>query len=141
MTARYLLDTCVVSELPRPLPNQEVLAWLAEFGDQSAVSAVTLGEIAYGVAAMPVGRRQASLRTWFERLRRDYHANILVADEAVFLEFGRLSASLEALGRPQEDFDLLIAGTARVHDLTLVTRNTKHFADTGVGLLNPWLGK
>ena len=138
MSARYLLDTCVLSELPTPRPDPQVVRWLTQFGAESAVSAVSVGELWFGICRLPKGRRQAQLQTWFEHLQTDYRANIIAADEAVFLEFGRLAAKLETAGRPQEDFDVLIAATARVHDLVLVTRNVKHFAQTGLVLADPW---
>lgn len=68
----------------------------------------------------------------------NFKARTLLTSEEVWVAWGRLKFEAEHLGRPQEDLDLLIAAVARVYQLTLVTRNTKHFLDTGVELLNPW---
>lgn len=139
MTMRWLLDTCVVSELARDLPDARVRDWLTRHAADSALSAVSLGELKYGIERKAAGRMRNGLQLWFERLCTQYAARTLATDEPVWMTFGRLKASVEAIGRPQEDFDLLIASTAAVHRLTLVTRNTKHFADTGVPLVDPWI--
>jgi toxin FitB len=138
MTVLYLLDTCVLSELPKPALNQHVRQWIQQHSTECAMSAVSLGEIWYGISRMPTGRRQAQLEVWFDNVRLDFADHIFPADETVFLSYAEILTKLETIGRPQEDFDLLIAATARVHRLTLVTRNTKHFIDTGLPLVNPW---
>ncbi|MGQ0711783.1 MAG: type II toxin-antitoxin system VapC family toxin [Rhodoferax sp.] len=134
----WLLDTCVVSELTRKAPEPAVVEWLEAHGDEALLSAVTLGEIQYGIERLAVGRGRNTLQQWFDGLCTQFVARTVATDEAVWRTYGRLKASVEAIGRPQEDLDLLIAATAAVHQLTLVTRNVKHFEDTGVKLLNPW---
>ena len=136
---QWLLDTCVVSELTRKSPDPQVLAWLTTHAADAGLSVVTLGEIQYGIERLAVGRIRNSLQLWFDGLNVQYAECILATDEAVWRTFGRLKASVEAIGRPQEDLNLLIAAVATVNRLTLVTRNTKHFLDTGIPTLNPWL--
>jgi len=136
---KWLLDTCVVSELTRKVPEVPVLDWLAAHAADAALSVVTLGEIQYGIERLVVGRTRNSLQLWFDGLSVQFATRILATDEPVWRTFGRLKASVEAIGRPQEDLDLLIAAVATVNRLTLVTRNTKHFLDTGIHTLNPWL--
>lgn len=136
---RWLLDTCVISEVVRKAPDARVQAWLAEHGDDAALSAPTLGEIQYGIARKSIGRERHQLELWFDGLRTQFAARMLVTDVPVWLAFGRLKASLETIGRRQDDLDLLIAATATVHRLTLVTRNTRHFIDSGLPLHNPWI--
>ena len=135
----WLLDTCVVSELTRKAPAEQLLQWLTNNAAAAALSVVSIGEIQYGIERLAVGRKRNILQLWFEGLSAQYAARILPSDEAVWRTFGRLKASLEMIGKPQEDLDLLIAATATVHRLKLVTRNTRHFLDTGVETLNPWL--
>ena len=135
----WLLDTCVVSELTRKSPEPQVLAWLTTHAAEAGLSVVTLGEIQYGIERLAVGRMRNSLQLWFDGLTVQFAERILATDEPVWRTFGRLKASVEAIGRPQEDLDLLIAAVATVNRLTLVTRNTKHFLDTGIHTLNPWL--
>jgi toxin FitB len=135
---RYLLDTCVVSETPKPAPERHVIRWLEQNKKSCLLSAVSMGEIEYGLHRMPPGARRLKLLAWFEELCKQFGAGILPCDLAVWREFARLKRELELLGRPQDEFDLLIAATALTHGLTLVTRNTKHFEDTGCQLINPW---
>lgn len=136
---QWLLDTCVVSELTRKAPEHRVMDWLTTNGAQACLSVVTLGEIQYGIERLAPGRTRNSLQLWFDGLSTQFSERILATDEAVWRTFGRLKASVEAIGRPQEDLDLLIAAVATVHRLCLVTRNTKHFLDTGIPTVNPWL--
>lgn len=139
MTIQWLLDTCVVSELTRKTPEPQVLQWLQLNADRAAIPVVCIGEIQYGIERMAAGRSRNTLQLWFDGLQADYADRIVACDAAVWLAFGRLKASVESIGRPQEDFDLLIAATAAVHRVTLVTRNTRHFEDAGIATVNPWL--
>lgn len=135
---KWLLDTCVVSEIKRPHPAAAVVQWLQNHDEQTAICMVTVGEILHGIERMPPSAGRNSLQSWFELLHHRYAKRTFATDEPVWRNFARLKASLEAIGRRQEDFDILIAATASAHGLTLVTRNTRHFEDTGVPLLNPW---
>lgn len=138
MRARWLLDTCVVSELARPAPDEGVLQWLAAHVAQCRLPAVSLGEITYGIERLPPGPRRNGLQRWADGLLSQFSARLLVTDERVWTAFGRLKASLHAIGRPQDDLDLLVAATASAHGLALVTRNLRHFKDTGLELVDPW---
>jgi hypothetical protein len=138
LAAGWLLDTCVVSELVRPKPDEGVREWLSHHISDCRLAAVTVGEIAFGIESLPHGSRRNGLQRWASELQQRFKERTLVTDEAVWMTFGRLKASLRSMGRPQDDFDILIAATATVHSLQLVTRNSKHFADTGVTLINPW---
>ncbi len=97
------------------------------------------GELRFGIEKLPPSRTRNALQVWLDAIERDYDGRILSADRVVWGEWARLKASLEAIGRPQDDLDLLIASTAVVHGLTLVTRNTRHFEDTGIKLHDPWI--
>ena len=135
----WLLDTCVVSETFRTMPDRHVTHWLQTHGADAALPVVALGEILYGIERMAFGRMRNELRLWFDGLTVKFAQRTLLTDEPVWRAFARLKASVEAIGRPQEDMDLLIAATATVHQLAVVTRNVKHFQDSGVKVLNPWL--
>jgi len=134
-----LLDTCVVSELTRKAPDEQVLQWITDNASEAALPVVTLGEIQYGIERLAIGRMRNILQLWFDGLNTQFASRILPTDEVVWRTFGRLKASVEAIGKPQQDLDLLIAAVATVHRLTLVTRNDKHFFDTGIKTVNPWL--
>ena len=99
------------------------------------LSALTLGEIMRGVALRRRSdpKTAARLTEWLERLRLDHADRILPVTDRIALEWGRIAAL-----RPRGDIDGLIAATALVHDLILVTRNVKDFEDTTVSLINPW---
>src|SRR4051812_43003408 len=98
----WLLDTCVVSEMTRKLPNATVLEWLAKNGDDACLCAVTLGEIQYGIERMDAGRARNTLQVWFDGLCNRFSARNLPTDNSVWLSYGRLKASVESIGKPQE---------------------------------------
>jgi len=133
-----LLDTCVVSAMARPRPDDGVRHWLSVHIAQCRLAAVSLGEIAYGIERLSPGARRNGLQRWANELAVQFASRMLVTAERIWTTFGRLKASLQAIGHPQEDMDLLVAATATAHGLTLVTRNLRHFKDTGLELVDPW---
>jgi len=132
------LDTCALSELVRKKPDPGVLDWFSRHSAESALSVISIGELQFGIERLPPGRTRNVLQHWFEGIGTQFGARILVADEPVMRRYGGLRASVQAMGRPQEDMDLILAATASVHRLALVTRNIRHFQDTGIELVNPW---
>jgi toxin FitB len=134
----YLLDTCVVSEGPKPKRDPTVARWL-EAQDTAAlfISAITVGELRYGVARLGIGREANRLHVWLlETLSRGFAGRILSFDERVADRWGSLRAEYPN----SEIADSQIAATAIVHDLTLVTRNVKDFAFDDLSIFNPWEG-
>ncbi|WP_136622221.1 MULTISPECIES: type II toxin-antitoxin system VapC family toxin [Mesorhizobium] len=130
----YLLDTNIVSDVQRRLPKPT--AWLASIDPESLnLSVITIGEIERGIVKQRKvdAERATRLDLWLRELRRDNADRILAVTEEVALAWGRISA-----GRTRGSADTLIAATALVHDLILVTRNVTDFDDTGVTVLNPW---
>jgi predicted nucleic acid-binding protein len=130
----YLLDTNIVSDVQRRLPKPT--AWLASIDPGSLnLSVITIGEIERGIVKQRKvdAERATRLDLWLRELRRDNADRILAVTEEVALAWGRISA-----GRTRGSADTLIAATALVHDLILVTRNVTDFDDTGVTVLNPW---
>jgi toxin FitB len=131
----YLLDTNVVSELRRARPHGAVLAWLQDVQDQDLhVSAVTIGEIQAGIE---ITREQnqakaAAIEAWLERVAGTY--NVLSMDAQTFRVWARL------MHRRADSLieDVMIAATAAVHHLTVVTRNVRDFEGLGVVTLNPF---
>lgn len=137
---RYLLDTNFLSETAKPRPDQGVLDWTrAQSRLDFLVSAVSLGEIRYGVEVMPAGRRREALELWLAAtLLRQFRGRILPVNEEIADMWGRLWAEGRKRGRPLPPIDGLLVATAAVYDLTLVTRNESDCADRGVPILNPW---
>ena len=130
----YLVDTNVISDARRKIP--QALSWLQSIPPEEVfLSVVTLGEIARGIAQKQrTDPRSAQVfERWLARLRTTHKARILPITDVIALEWGRLAAE-----RPRGDADGLIAATAIVHGLTVVTRNVRDFADTGVPCINPW---
>ncbi|HRE55891.1 MAG TPA: PIN domain-containing protein [Candidatus Competibacter sp.] len=128
----YLIDTNIVSELLRPRPNQGVLLWAAE---QSLVgiSAVTVEEAIYGL----MRKANHRLLEGFEaRIAEQCH--IFPTTELIARRAGILRGQFSIHGIVRDQADMLIAATAQVHQLTLVTRNTRDFESCGIGLLNPF---
>jgi hypothetical protein len=131
----YLLDTNVVSELRRPRPHGAVVAWVEAIPDEHLhVSAVTLGELQAGVEITRErdSNKAAEIEAWISRIAGLY--NVLPLDGSCFRAWAKL------IHRKPDNLvmDALIAATAAVHDLTVVTRNVRDFQRLGSSTLNPW---
>lgn len=126
-----LLDTNIVSELTRRQPDSGVLAWAAAAPD-FAVSAVTVDEVFFGLARRP----NARIAAWFEGFLERHPVLPVTLDIA--RRGGELRGAFAARGVVRSQPDMLIAATAQVHALTLVTRNIADFAGCGVPVLNPF---
>ncbi len=137
---RMLLDTCVLSEFVSKQPNVGVIRWLEEQDeDRLFISTITLGELQYGVARLPPSQRSERLTQWLASDILDRFGNrVLSIDAAIMLRWGTFRAQMEAIGRVLPTLDSVIATTALVHDLQVVTRNVQDFADAGVQVINPW---
>jgi len=137
----FLLDTNVVSEWMKPQPHLGVIAWLDQVDeDRTFLSVVTLTELRYGVDRLPAGTRRKRFEDWLEHdLPLRFEGRILSIDGAIADAGGRLLSQGDAAGRPMQGLDALIAATAHVHGLTLVTRNVADFEATTQSILNPWM--
>ena len=141
MTARYLLDTNVVSELMRPRPDAAVLAWLQrQVPSRLYLSSISVAEIGAGLALMPAGERQRGLQAAAARMfAHDFAGRIWSFDMAAAQAYGPILAQRQALGRPITHADAQIAALAQVHAALLVTRNVSDFAAIdALSVLNPW---
>jgi predicted nucleic acid-binding protein len=139
----YLLDTNVVSEWVKPRPDANVVRWLAEIDDDSVyLSVITFAEIRQGVYETPPGRHRDSLQLWLEDdLVLRFEDRILDVNLAVAEVWGSLMAQSSKMGMNLNVVDAFIAATAKVHAVTLVTRNAKHFEKLDIPLANPWVDK
>lgn len=138
----FLLDTNVVSELLRPSPDAGVESWV---GDLQATdlyfSAIGEAELRYGVAILPTGRRQAALLSAIDAiLREDFVNRILPFDSHAAREFADIVVARRSAGRTVAPSDCRIAAIARSRDMTVVTRNVRHFAHMDIEVVNPWTG-
>lgn len=130
-----LIDTNVLSELMRALPDAGVLRWLESrqrVNPQLTISVVTVDEIMFGLSWRPTAR----LLNWFEGFLQ--HHRILPVTTDIARRAGELRGQLQAHSQTRSQADMLIAATAQVHALTIVTRNVRDFDACGVGVLNPF---
>lgn len=137
---RYLLDTCVLSELIKKRPLESVAVWVQEQDELSLfVSVLTFGEIEKGIAKLEDRRRVHRLRNWVDGdLKRRFAGRILAFDYEAACRWGEITGTAEKRGTPIPVLDGQLAATALVHGMTLVTRNTDDVASSGVPSLNPW---
>jgi len=137
---KYLLDTCVISELVAKHPNPQVVDFVdALDSDGVNLSVITIGEIAKGVEKLPESKRKQDLHSWLkEDLLARFSGRIIPLDTEVLMQWGVLVARLESTGITLPAIDSLIAATTLTHKLTLVTRNVDDFSSTGIEIVNPW---
>ncbi len=140
---KWLLDTDVLSEHVRPRPSKSVIDWVARRApDQVAVSVVTMAELRIGLLATSNEARRRLLARWMDdELSAALGANTLPVTMDVLVDWLQLGRKLAAMGRTRAPADLLIAATARVHDLIVVSRNARDFDGTGIVVFDPWSGK
>lgn len=134
---KFLLDTNVVCEATAKLPEAAVLTWIETHAHECFLSSVSLGEIWKGLHRLPEGRRKRGLVQWADGLESDFAEQILGLDTTTLKAWGKLYAKHEAKGFNMDVMDSLIAATALVNQLTVVTRNTGDFP-TEVKTFNPW---
>lgn len=136
---KYLLDTCVVSELVKSMPNAQVLQWFSERKEEElCISAMTLAELRRGVARLPESNRRSELGLWLQKLEAGFEDRIIPFDQETASVWAQMVVRAESAGRPMAAFDSIIAATALAQGCQLVTRNTRDFAHAGVALLDPW---
>ena len=135
---RYLVDANVLSEPTKPTPDARVVEWLRRSEREIAVDPIVLGEVRFGILLLGRGGKRARLERWFalglQRLR------CLPWEAQTGMEWARLLARLRTTGRAMPIKDSLIAATALVHDLTVVTRNRSDFEQAGVRIHDPFSG-
>lgn len=133
----YLLDTNVVSEIRKPIPNEGVAAWFAETDSADLhLSVLVVGEVRQGIERLRHrgdGEQAAVFERWLEVLKSEFGDRLLPVTTAVAERWGVLNAD-----RRLPVVDGLLAATAGVHELTLVTRDESLLAATGVRTLDPW---
>lgn len=130
----YLVDTNVISEARRG--TAEAVAWMRSADPQTIhLSTLTLGEIMRGITLKQMSDPATAghLAEWLRKLRHQHADRILPITDQISVEWGRIAAI-----RPRGDVDGLIAATAIVHDLVVVTRNVADFGDSGADIVNPW---
>ncbi len=137
----YLLDTVVVSELVKSTRNPDVIAWVDAHDENTLfISAITLGEIQKGISKLQDSSRKETLQSWLSQdLALRFSGRTLFVDNAVALAWGALQGEEQRHNITLPVVDCLIAATARVHSLAVVTRNVRDMERCGVSVVNPWM--
>jgi predicted nucleic acid-binding protein len=133
----YLLDTNVISELTRHVPDPQVVSFLSEQEDLW-LSSILIHEVEYGLRLLPQGARRSRLSAMQSAILGTYESRILPLDRVGAEWSAEFRAQARRAGRTIDMGDALIAGIARAHDLALATRNMAHFDDVAVEVINPW---
>jgi predicted nucleic acid-binding protein len=136
----FLLDTCAVSEFAKQSPNLGLVSWLARV-DSAAVylSAVTVGELRYGIARLAERKRRDALERWLQsEVLADFSERVLSFDGEVAERWGRLRADAQRAGTPVPVIDAMIAATAVHYNLALISRNEADFKAMPMDVINPW---
>ena len=133
-------DTNVVSELMRPEPSVHVVAWTdRQPVGEVFITAITLGELLYGIGRLPKGRRRNELsEVCDDMLTEDFEHRVLDFDGVAAAHYANIVVERERIGRPISMADAQIAAICRSHGATVATRSVDDFADVGVDIVNPW---
>ena len=136
---KYLLDTCVISELVKPTPNRKVVDWINELPSEALfLCAITIGEVRKGLTKLPDSKKKERLTLWLNTLLIEYNERIFFIDLMVCESWGVLQGNAEKAGTPMSTIDGLIAATAYTHNLTIATRNENDFTPSNIPIINPW---
>ena len=135
-----VLDTNVLSETLKPLPNAAVVAWMAA-QPRSILFTTTVveAEILYGVAVLADGARKTQLQAALKAIfTEDLSGQVIPFDRDCAEAYVAIAANRKNLGQPISQFDAMIAAATASRGATLATRNLRDFADCGIRLINPW---
>ena len=136
---KYLLDTCVISELVKPTPDRKVVDWINELPPEALfLCVITIGEVRKGLTKLPDSKKKERLTLWLDTLLIEYRERILSIDLKVCDNWGILQVNAEKAGTRMSTIDSLIAATTYTHNLTLATRNENDFAPSNIPIINPW---
>ena len=135
-----VLDTNVISELARQVPDPGALTWLDSLEiSEVATTAVTAAELRYGVARLPDSHRKRELAVVIRGLlTEDFYGRVLPFDERASVRYADIVTGRERIGRPIGVADAQIAAICRDSGAILATRNTADFEETGIELIDPW---
>jgi predicted nucleic acid-binding protein len=133
---KYLVDANVLSEPTKPMPHPGVVEWLRKNERDIAVDPIIVGEVRFGILLLPRGKRRTRLEKWFDAGIQKLHC--LPWESETGMRWAELLATLRRSGREMPIKDSLIAATALVHDLVVVTRNRGDFEQAGVEIIDPF---
>ncbi len=134
---KYLVDANVLSEPTKPKPDSGVIQWLRIHEREIAIDPIILGEMRYGILILPKGKKRTALERWFDS--GVGHLHCLPWDLKSGLAWAELLARLRRSGKAMPIKDSLIAATAIVYNLVVVTRNRADFTQAGVKVIDPFV--
>jgi len=136
----YLLDTCVLSEFTRRLPDVRMIDWLNSIEEEKLfISVITIGEIQRGIERLPDSHRKTELQIWMNNgLLTRFSERMVTIDAPTMFLWGSLFTRLEASGQKMGVMDSLILASALHSNLIIATRNVADFLPSGVQVINPW---
>ncbi len=137
---KYLLDTCVISELSKSKPNPDVANWIQIHHELDfSLSVLTIGEIQKGITKLPESKKKMELNSWFENeLSQRFENRILAIDVPIIKVWDEIQGIAESKGQKMPVADSIIVATALAFGLTVVTRNAADMKANGVAITNPW---
>lgn len=133
---RYLVDANVLSEATKPTPEPRVIEWLRTHEQEITVDPIVLGEMRFGILLLSKGKKRTALERWFDAGVQRLHC--LPWEAETGLKWAELLARLRRTGKAMPIKDSLVAATALVHDLVVVTRNRTDFEKAGVRIVDPF---
>ena len=138
---KYLLDTCVISEIIKPQADENVIAWMQTQSEENLyLSVLTFGEIEKGIEKSHDEARKRKLQLWVEEdLKQRFEGRIVPIDLDVSVKWGALQGAAELRGKPMPAIDGLIAVSGLVHNCIVVTRNVADMQQSTAELFNPWI--
>ena len=136
----WLLDTCVISELIKPRRDPNVIAWLDRCDERRLyLSVLTIGELQKGISKLSNGPRKTELHDWVDHELTDrFSARLLGITISIAVIWGKMQGNAERNGECLPVIDSLLAATAAVHNLIIVTRNIRDLERCGARVFNPW---
>lgn len=139
----YLLDTCIISELIKPVPSNSVVEWLNNIPEDNIyLSSITIGEIQKGISKLVDSKKKLNLQSWLDNdLLNRFNSKIISIDKDICITWGIITANAEKRGKKLASIDSLIAATAINKVLTLVTRNTSDMIESGANIVDPFINQ
>jgi predicted nucleic acid-binding protein len=136
---KFLLDTCAISEFVKPKMNLGLRDFIAAIPNKNLfISAMTMAELHRGMQRLADSKRKNELMLWLDTLEVAFENKILPFDLNCAIHWAKINATAESKGFKLASLDSIIAAIASSNNLTLITRNTKDFAQTNVEIVNPW---
>ena len=135
-----LLDTNIISEMMKPIPNTRVIRWIDQQNvTQLFITTITIAEISYGINVLPRGNRRSILESAFNKaIKESFMHRILFFDDSAAHFYGKIMGERKKLGRPMSILDGQIAAIGRTHECAIATRNIHDFENCGLKLINPF---